>query len=92
MNVLKPGNEDLLKAYAKHYNADTSNGIIFIRTKAHIEEKKANPEKGPVVVVVAKKPEAEVAEKNNKGVSLWIPLRPMVHSTWWNRCPSILAA
>ena len=68
MNVLKPGNEDLLKAYAKHYNADTSNGIIFIRTKAHIEEKKANPEKGPVVVVVAKKPEAEVAEKNNKGV------------------------
>ena len=68
MNVLKPGNEDLLKAYAKHYNADTSNGIIFIRTKAHIEEKKANPEKGPVVVVVAKKPEAEVAEKKNKGV------------------------
>lgn len=57
MNVLKPGDEDLLRAYGKHYNADTSNGIVFIRTKAHIEEKATSKERSVVVVVKAKKPQ-----------------------------------
>ena len=63
MNVLKPGDEDLLRAYGKHYNADTSNGIVFIRTKAHIEEKKANPKERSVVVVVKAKKKPQTLEE-----------------------------
>lgn len=66
ISVLKPGDKDLLNAYGKHYNADTSNGIIFIRTKAHIEKEKANPKEKSVVVVVKKKPQEE--EKAPNGV------------------------
>ena len=32
-NVSVIKNEDVLKEYAKHFNADTSNGILFINTK-----------------------------------------------------------
>ena len=63
MNVLKPGDEDLLRAYGKHYNADTSNGIIFIRTKAHIEKQKANPKERSVVVVVKAKKKPQTLEE-----------------------------
>ena len=66
VSVLKPGDDDLLRAYGKHYDADTSNGIIFIRTKAHIEKEKANPKEKSVVVVVKKKPQEE--EKAPNGV------------------------
>jgi len=69
INVVKPESKDVLEAYAKHYNADTSNGIIFIVTKAYMEYKKANPDKTPVVVVVKKKPqEEEAAEPGSEGV------------------------
>ena len=68
INVVKPESKDVLEAYAKHYNADTSNGIIFIVTKAYMEYKKANPDKAAVVVVVKKKPkEEEVKESNDAG-------------------------
>ena len=55
INVVKPEAKDVLEAYAKHYNADTSNGIIFIITKAYKE--KPNDQKSVVVVVKAKKPQ-----------------------------------
>ena len=55
INVVKAEAKDVLEAYAKHYNADTSNGIIFIITKAYKE--KPNDQKSVVVVVKAKKPQ-----------------------------------
>ena len=55
INVVKPEAKDVLEAYAKHYNTDTSNGIIFIITKAYKE--KPNDQKSVVVVVKAKKPQ-----------------------------------
>jgi len=55
INTVKPEAKDVLEAYAKHYNADTSNGIIFIITKAYIE--KPHDHKSVVVVVKAKKPQ-----------------------------------
>ena len=69
INVVKPESKDVLEAYAKHYNADTSNGIIFIVTKAYMEYKKANPDKAPVVVVVKKKPQEEEVKKSDDVVS-----------------------
>jgi TonB family protein len=38
MTVMK--NEEALKTYAKHFNADTSNGIIFINTKDYVKNGK----------------------------------------------------
>ncbi|MBR5698535.1 MAG: energy transducer TonB [Prevotella sp.] len=35
VNVVK--NEETLKIYAKHFNADTSNGIVFINTKEYVK-------------------------------------------------------
>ncbi|MBR5062130.1 MAG: energy transducer TonB [Prevotella sp.] len=35
VNVMK--NEEALKIYAKHFNADTSNGIVFINTKEYVK-------------------------------------------------------
>ena len=55
INVVKAEAKDVLEAYANHYNADTSNGIIFIITKAYKE--KPNDQKSVVVVVKAKKPQ-----------------------------------
>ena len=55
INVVKAEAKDVLEAYAKHYNTDTSNGIIFIITKAYKE--KPNDQKSVVVVVKAKKPQ-----------------------------------
>ena len=55
INVVKAEAKDVLEAYAKHYNADTSNCIIFIITKAYKE--KPNDQKSVVVVVKAKKPQ-----------------------------------
>ena len=69
INVVKPESKDVLEAYAKHYNAETSNGIIFIVTKAYMEYKKANPDKTPVVVVVKKKPQEEEVKESNDVVS-----------------------
>ncbi|MBQ3753228.1 MAG: TonB family protein [Prevotella sp.] len=39
-NVSVIKNEDVLKEYAKHFNADTSNGIIFINTKEYVKNGK----------------------------------------------------
>jgi len=55
INTVKPEAKDVLEAYAKHYNADTSNGIIFIITKEYME--KPHDHKSVVVVVKAKKPQ-----------------------------------
>ena len=57
INVMK--NEESLKVYAKHFNADTSNGIIFINTKEFVK----NGKKELVTAAVkAKKPQEEEAE------------------------------
>ena len=53
-NITVMKNEGALKVYAKQFNADTSNGILFINTKEYVK----NGEKKVVEVVVkAKKPE-----------------------------------
>ena len=39
-NVSVIKNEDVLKEYAKHFNADTSNGILFINTKEYVKKGK----------------------------------------------------
>lgn len=39
-NVSVIKNEDVLKEYAKHFNADTSNGILFINTKEYVKNGK----------------------------------------------------
>ena len=39
-NVSVIKNEEALKEYAKHFNADTSNGIIFINTKEYVKNGK----------------------------------------------------
>jgi len=49
-NVSVIKNEDVLKEYAKHFKADTSNGIIFINTKEYVK----NGKKEYVVVVKGK--------------------------------------
>jgi TonB family protein len=55
-NVSVIKNEDVLKEYAKHFNADTSNGIIFINTKEYVK----NGKKEIVSVnVTAKKPQED---------------------------------
>ena len=53
-NITVMKNEGALKVYAKQFNADTSNGILFINTKEYVK----NGEKKVVEVAVkAKKPE-----------------------------------
>ena len=53
-NITVMKNEGALKVYAKQFNADTSNGILFINTKEYVK----NGEKKVVEVdVKAKKPE-----------------------------------
>ena len=55
-NVSVIKNEDVLKEYAKHFKADTSNGILFINTKEYVK----NGKKEIVSVEVkAKKPQEE---------------------------------
>ena len=39
-NVSVIKNEDVLKVYAEHFNADTSNGILFINTKEYVKNGK----------------------------------------------------
>ncbi len=61
LSVIK--NEGALKEYAKHFNADTSNGIIFVNTKEYVK----NGKKEIVSIhVTAKEPQEEEAEP--KGV------------------------
>jgi len=56
ITVLK--NEEVLKVYAKHFDTDTSNGILFINTKEYVK----NGKKEIVSVdVKAKKPQEEAA-------------------------------
>jgi hypothetical protein len=50
-NISVVKNEETLKVYAKHFEADTSNGIIFINTKEHVK----NGKKEVVEVVVKSK-------------------------------------
>jgi len=58
MNVVK--NEEAKDIYGKHFNADTSNGIIFINTKEYVK----NGKKEIVSVnVKAKKPQEEDTPK-----------------------------
>ena len=55
-NVSVIKNEDVLKEYAKHFKADTSNGIIFVNTKEYVK----NGKKELVSVnVTAKKPQED---------------------------------
>ena len=54
LSVIK--NEDVLKEYAKHFNADTSNGILFVNTKEYVK----NGKKELVSAnVTAKKPQED---------------------------------
>ena len=54
LSIIK--NEDVLKEYAKHFKADTSNGIIFVNTKEYVK----NGKKELVSVnVTAKKPQED---------------------------------
>jgi TonB family protein len=55
ISVIK--NEDTLKEYAKHFNADTSNGIIFVNTKDYV--KNGGSKELVSVRVKAKKPQNE---------------------------------
>ena len=56
VNVMK--NEEALKVYAKHFNADTSHGIIFINTKEYV--KKGGSKELVSVRVEAKKPKEDI--------------------------------
>ena len=57
ISVIK--NEEVTKVYAKHFNADTSNGIIFVNTKEYVKNGKKEV---AGVVVKAKKPQEEENE------------------------------
>jgi protein TonB len=59
VSVIK--NEDVLKEYAKHFNADTSNGILFINTKEYVK----NGKKEIVSVNVKAKEPAEEIDTDN---------------------------
>jgi len=60
LSVIK--NEDVLKEYAKHFKADTSNGILFINTKEYVK----NGKKEIVSVnVKAEKPAEEIDTDND---------------------------
>ena len=61
-NISVVKNEETLKVYAKHFEADTSNGIIFINTKEHVK----NGKKEVVEVVVKSKKPEEVEEPFDK--------------------------
>ena len=54
VNVMK--NEETLKHYAQHFNADTSNGIVFINTKEYVKNGKREVVS---VSVKANKPEED---------------------------------
>ena len=60
-NVSVIKNEDVLKEYAKHFNADTSNGILFINTKEYVK----NGKKEIVSVNVKAKEPAEEIDTDN---------------------------
>ena len=60
-NVSVIKNEDVLKEYAKHFNADTSNGILFINTKEYVK----NGKKEIVSVNVKVKEPAEEIDTDN---------------------------
>ena len=60
-NVSVIKNEDVLKEYAKHFKADTSNGIIFINTKEYVK----NGKKEIVSVNVKAKEPAEEIDTDN---------------------------
>lgn len=60
-NVSVIKNEDVLKEYAKHFNADTSNGIIFINTKEYVK----NGKKELVSANVKAKEPAEEIDTDN---------------------------
>ena len=60
-NVSVIKNEDVLKEYAKHFNADTSNGILFINTKEYVK----NGKKEIVSVNVKAKEPAEETDTDN---------------------------
>jgi len=55
-NVTVLKNEEALKVYAKHFDADTSNGILFINTKEYVK----NGKKEVVGVAVKTKKDEEV--------------------------------
>lgn len=55
VDVIK--NEEALEVYAKHFNADTSHGIIFINTKEHV--KNGGSKELVSVRVEAKKPKGD---------------------------------
>ena len=59
-NVSVIKNEDVLKEYAKHFNADTSNGILFINTKDYVKNGK---KKVVSVTVKADRSEKETERK-----------------------------
>ena len=64
-NVSVIKNEDVLKEYAKHFKADTSNGILFINTKEYVK----NGKKELVSVTIASQmadAEMEKYVKNGK--------------------------
>ena len=56
-NVSVIKNEDVLKEYAKHFNADTSNGILFINTKEYVKNGKKE--------IVSATVKAEKSEEEN---------------------------
>ena len=60
INILKASedNKDRRRVYSERYNADTSNGIIFIITKEYAN----NPDRKKEVVVVVKKSDKEEAQ------------------------------
>lgn len=60
-NVSVIKNEETKKLYAKHFNADTSNGIIFINTKEYV--KKGGSKELVSVKVNTNKPKNETTEK-----------------------------
>ncbi len=65
LSVIK--NEDVLKEYAKHFNADTSNGILFINTKEYVK----NGKKELVSVnVKAKEPKEEETGTGEKAFNV----------------------
>ena len=59
ISEVKPESSDVLKAYGKHFNANASNGIVFIRTKAFAE----NPDTRRTAVLVGVKAKSNELEE-----------------------------
>ena len=68
INVLKANedNKDLRRVYGEKYNADTSNGIIFVITKEFAN----NPDRKKDYVVVVKSKDKEEAKKNRGAIDI----------------------